>query len=238
MECQTAGSLAESLLCRIWQIPEPVATLAGALATVIAGFFVIIGALIAWKSVQRQIRSSENIELARRSHEISAIEAGFTSELLVYSRGIIEATSLWNQRASHSPNNPVTSDWPVFIEPLYYTTNIGKIGMIRQPFIAGALISFYSNLWELKEQAREAFTGKPTVNITSRNIALRLQLMTSNLAQSLDGLNDNRKFRIFPGIEVRLLCAPDGTMFGEGADLPKNLQEILWRLAGIAKPPQ
>lgn len=60
-------------------------------------------AILAWRSVQGQIHSAENIETARRNNDITAIETGFTAELLVYSRGIIQAASMWNQRV-HLPH--------------------------------------------------------------------------------------------------------------------------------------
>src|SRR6266404_4017016 len=46
-----------------------------------------------------------------RDSEILTIEAGFTAELIVYSRGIIEAVSIWNCRALQSPNEPVRTQW-------------------------------------------------------------------------------------------------------------------------------
>ena len=80
--------------CQMWNIPEGFATLLVAFATLFAGAFVIVGALVAWRSVQRQITSAENIERTRYANDVSAIKTGFTSELIVYSRGIIEATAL------------------------------------------------------------------------------------------------------------------------------------------------
>jgi hypothetical protein len=84
-----------------------------ALATLLAGFFVVIGAIVAWRSVQRQIRSAERIERSRRNLEISTIEVGFTADLIVYSRSVIEATSIWNRRALQSPKELVRTQWPV-----------------------------------------------------------------------------------------------------------------------------
>jgi hypothetical protein len=82
---------------KLVDIPEGFATFLGAIATFLAGIFVIIAAIIAWRSVQRQIRSAENIEKSRREgeeriersrreSELSTIEAGFSAELIVYSR--------------------------------------------------------------------------------------------------------------------------------------------------------
>jgi hypothetical protein len=55
----------------IWHIPDGFATLLLALATLLAGSFVIIGAWIAWRSVQRQIRSLEQMEASRRANEMA-----------------------------------------------------------------------------------------------------------------------------------------------------------------------
>jgi len=224
----------EMILCRIWHIPEGFATVLLALATILAGSFVIIGAWVAWRSVQRQINSAENIENTRRNNEISAIELGFTSELLAYSRALIQATSIWNKRALQSPSGAPTSNLPILIDPLYYKTNIGKIGVIRQQWVGGALIGFYANLLELNEKAREVFSGQPTVNMTNQSIATRLRLMASNLSQALDGLNADRKFPLQPEIQLNDLFMPDGKPLSQSENVPKNIQEVLLRLAGIA----
>jgi hypothetical protein len=118
-------------MCDVTEIPEGFATLLGAIATLLAGAFVVIAAIIAWRGVQQQIKSAENIENTRRETEISTIEAGFTAELIVFSRGIIDATSIWNQRAAQS-SNAIITQLPTFRDPLYYRGNIGKIGLLRQ----------------------------------------------------------------------------------------------------------
>ena len=89
------------------QIPDGFATLCVAVATLLAGSFVIIGAIVAWRSVQKQIAAAEKIEKQRHDTEVSSIEGGFTAELMVYSRGIVEAASIWNQRALQSPQAAV-----------------------------------------------------------------------------------------------------------------------------------
>ena len=96
---------------------------AAALATVISGSFVVGAATIAWRSIRQQIASQENIEIARKKTETETLESGFTSELLVYSSGVIQAASIWNQRALRNPQEQVVSNWPVFQDPLYYRTS-------------------------------------------------------------------------------------------------------------------
>jgi hypothetical protein len=218
-----------SFLCLLWNIPSGIATL-------LAGSFVIIGALIAWLSVQRQIRSAEDIEKTRRNNESVAVESGFTAELLVYSRGVIQAASLWNQRAVQSPEAEMVTELPVLIDPLYYKTNIGKIGVLREKWVGGALIGFYANLLELNEQTRETLSGRPTVNATSKSIAARLRMMAANLSQALDGLNADRKFPLQPEIHLDSLFMPDGKPLSQAVSVPKNLQEALLRLAGVTPP--
>lgn len=233
MDCQTTGAtFIEMLMCRLWHIPEGFATLLAALATLLAGSFVIIGALVAWWSVQRQVKSAENIEKIRRNNESAAIEIGFIYELYVYSTAVIVAASTWNLNASRSPHSAAITDWPLIPDPLYYKVNIGKIGYIRQQPAAGALIGFYTNMLELNEQAREALSGKPTVNATNQSIAARLQRMASNMSHALTGLNLGLEFPIPPEIQVELLYAPDGKLLGNSGGLPKDLQELLLRVAG------
>jgi hypothetical protein len=232
---------------KLIDIPDGFATFLGAIATFLAGLFVIIAAIIAWRSVQRQIRSAENIEESRREgeeciergrreSELSTIEAGFSAELIVYSRGVIEAASLWNRRAHASPNEPVMAQWPILQDPLYYRTNIGKIGLLRQPWIPMALIGFYANLLELNEQAKETLAGRPTVNVTNRSVAARLHIMASNLAQSLDGLNNDRQFPIQPELQLDQLFMPDAQPLSLANPVPASLQDVLLRLAGMTPP--
>jgi hypothetical protein len=167
-----------------------------ACSTVLAGTAAILGAIVAWRSVQTQIKSAEKIEKLRYDKEVTALELGFTAEFMVYSRSIIEAASIWNRRAVYTPNQPAATNLPLFVEPLYFPANVGTIGRLRQPWVGGAIIGFYSNLRELDEQTKEELAGRPTVNVTCKSIAQRMQLMASNLAQALDGLNDDRKFSV------------------------------------------
>jgi len=198
---------------------------------------VIVAAVLAWKSVQRQIQSAENIESARSIHELDTLKVGFTAELFVYSRGIIEAASTWNQRLRTAPNQPVRTDWPVLQDPLFYRANLPKIGLVPHRWVALAIIGFYTNVLELDDPSRESLAGRPTVNITSERIAARLHIMASNLSQALDGLNDDRKFPIAPDIDLEQVFMPDGRPVSRAENLPGNLQDLLLRLAGIARTP-
>ena len=87
---------------------------------------------------------------------------------------------------------------------------MGKIGVVRQQWVGGALIGFYGNLLEFNEQAKEALSGRPTQNVTSKTIAARLQLMANNLSHALDGVNADQKMPIPPEIQVEALNVPDG----------------------------
>lgn len=104
----------------IWNIPDGFATLLGALATLLAGAFVIVAAIVAWRSVQQQIQAADQLERARAASEASTLQAGFTAEMLVFSTAVIEAASLWNQRGRNEPNRTVTTGWPLFRDPLFY----------------------------------------------------------------------------------------------------------------------
>jgi hypothetical protein len=77
------------LASKIWCVPPGFATL-------IAGSFVIVAAIIAWRGVQRQIGSQREIESDR---ERRILETGLTAELFCYSASIVEAVSRWNVRA-------------------------------------------------------------------------------------------------------------------------------------------
>jgi hypothetical protein len=165
-----------TLLCGLWHIPEGFATLLVAVATVFAGFFVIIAARLAWRGVQLQIKSGEKLETDRRNTEVATMEAGFRAELIIYSRGVIEATSVWNQLASLAPRAVVKSRWPILQDSLFYKANISKIGLIRIDWVAFALIGFYTNLLELNDQARESMQGRPTVELTNERLAFRLHI--------------------------------------------------------------
>jgi hypothetical protein len=231
MECSLA-----KFAHHLWSIPEGFATLLGATSTLIGAVFVIIGAAIAWRSVQQQIQPAEGLDASRRIAETSALEEGFKAELLVFSPGVLQATSVWNQRASQNPAALANRQFPVLIEPLYYNANIGKIGGLRHKWAAGALIGFYANLLELNTQSKEAMSGAPTVNATNQSVANRLRMMASNLSQALDGLNDDKKFGLQPEIRLDQLFMPDGRRASESQPVPASLQSVLLRLAGVQEP--
>jgi hypothetical protein len=222
---------------QIWDIPGGFATLLGAFTTFIAGVCVLLGARLAWKSVQTQIHSSEKIEDARHQKEILAIVSGFTAEMLVYSRAIIQAASIWNQRAKENPDQLVRTNFPIFQDPLFYRASLIKIGLLPQPWVIAGIITFYINILELNDQSREALAGRPTVNATSESIAARLHIIAATLSQVLDGLNADKKFPIFAEIQINKLYMPDGCILSKAEFIPENLQDVLLRIAGIYSIP-
>jgi hypothetical protein len=213
------------VLSHLWNIPDGFATL-------LAGSFVIIGAVVAWMSVQQQIRSAETIEKERLANEISALKVGFSWEIIVYTHAIIQSASACNLRAFQSPRQQAVTDWPVITDPLYYQANIGKIGLLRPEWLLGALIGFYTNLRELNDQSREAMASRPTVRATNETIAARLRLMSANLSQALDGLTNDVKIPIPADIHLDQFYMPDGRLISQAENVPQNLQDVLLRLAG------
>ena len=220
----------------IWRwmasIPDGEATLLGALATLLGALFVILAAVIAWKSVQRQIASAESIEKARQEHEVKSIEAGFSAELMAYSSAIIIVTSQWNKWARSLINDDFLPPMPMLIDPLYYRANIGQIGTVRHQWVAGAIITFHANLVELNEISKDVFDHKanrPEPGVTAR----RLQIMAANLSQAIDGLNADFRFPIPPEIQIDKLIMPNGTRLDHCRQVPRSIQEVLQRLAGI-----
>jgi hypothetical protein len=96
-----------------------------------------------------------------------------------------------------------------------------------------ALIGFYANLLELNDQAKEALAGGPTVNVTNRSVAARLQIMASSLAQALDGLNNDKQFPIQPELQLDCLFMPDAQALSQAKPVPTSLQDVLMRMSGI-----
>src|SRR5438105_3221251 len=118
---------------KVWNIPSGI-------ATIFAGSFVVIAAAIAWTGAQKQIRSQISIESDKRRHEREALETALAAELLVCSRSIIEACSLWNSRAHSNPSAPA-NPWPVFTHPRVYEATVEKIGLLAEGWPAAALIT-------------------------------------------------------------------------------------------------
>lgn len=215
----------QAFLCGLWNIPEGFATL-------IAGFFVIIAAAIAWASVKLQVGSAEKIERTRVANELSALKLGFWTEMLTYVSGLIQALSLWNVRALQSPGAAARTEWPLLLDPIFYRTNVGRIGLLRPQWVPGCIIGFYSNLLELNDQSREALAGRPTVNATTNSIAARLRRMALNLSQALDGLMGDAKMPVPPEIRLNDCIMPDGKPVSQASSAPTSLQELLRALGG------
>jgi hypothetical protein len=209
------------LASKIWCVPPGFATL-------IAGSFVIVAAIIAWRGVQRQIGSQREIESDR---ERRILETGLTAELFCYSASIVEAVSRWNVRARDAPAESV-GRWPQFPRPRFYEAVIGRIGLLGEPWVASALIGFYGNLLELNDMAIEPNSDPRTIGESVGGVARRLQNMSINLAQALDGLNADREFAVPPEIDLHQLVAPDGSAIGNDPVPATSLQALLRRLGG------
>jgi hypothetical protein len=214
-----------SFLCALWHIPEGFATLMG-------GLFVVIAAAIAWASVRLQVRSAERIEQTRAVNEVGAMKLGFWTELLTYVPGILQGLSIWNGRALGDPDAEVITNWPVFLDPIFYRANVGRIGLLRPQWVPGPIIGFYSNLLELNDQAREALAGRPTVNATAASVAARLRRMALNLSQALDGLVKDEKMPIPPEMRLEDCIAPDGRRVSQLSPVPTSVQALLRAVGG------
>jgi hypothetical protein len=174
---------------KIWNIPDGFATL-------IAGSFVLVAAIIAWRSVrkqiaserenvQKQIATQREIESDRKRHDRQILETGLTAELHCYSASIIEATSCWNVRALKAPDAPISTS-PQLLHPYVYKAVIARIGLLSEGWPANAVIGFYGNLLELNDMAMGPISGPRTIGENTGRVARRLQKMAINLAQALD----------------------------------------------------
>jgi hypothetical protein len=233
--CQNAGQPITYLMCRAWHVPDGFATLLVAASTLCAGLLAIAGAVVAWRSVQLQIQSVERIENLRRMGEIASLEAGFRAELLVYAPGVLQALSIWNSRAHASPSEMPTANLPMFQEPLFYLSNINKIGLLPDEGISAVLISFYANLIELTKESREAMANIAVRRATNLSIAFRFRLMASHIVQALNILGSGRQYPLPHGFQFTRPCGPDGTYFSE-SEFPNVIQGALCQLAGISNP--
>ena len=226
MACNELVEALKYVLRHIWHIPEGFATL-------LAGTSALFAAIIAWRAVQNQITAHEKIEATKRRQDQDAFQVALTNELLCLSVSVIQATSAFNALAQKSPTAAVKV-WQKFGRPRVYEAHIGKLGLVSEPWVAGAIISFYGNLEDLNDMAAELEPshGPRTVGQNNRTIAARLQVMASNLAQSLEGLNADRKFSIPSEVDLNKLIAPDGTAIANATPKPTSIQALLSSLAG------
>jgi hypothetical protein len=154
-----------------------------------------------------------------------------TAELLVFSDSIIRAASDWNRRARQNPN-VMPDRWPTLPRPYVYESLVARIGLV-DGWVASALIGFYGNVLDLIELSSEAMQGRPTVGETTGTIARRLQVMASNLAAALDGLNPDRAFPIV-GHDPATLFTPSGVTVANAGPEEPSLQALLLRMGGPA----
>jgi len=203
---------------------------AAALGTVVGGGFVLGAAVVAWKSVQDQIASQQAVETDRRQRERRSLQNALTAELMVFSRPIIDATSVWNSRANNNPNE-IPSYYPKLLQPRVYPAAISQIGLLDEGWPAMAVITFFGNVLELNEIADESLRGRPTTGQNNATIATRFRMMALNLEQALDGLNSDRKFPIME-VDLNTLIAPNGGIVGKAGTPPTNLQNLLAALGG------
>src|ERR1700733_3899210 len=183
----------------LWCVPEGFGTLA-------VGAFVLVAALLAWIGVQGQIKAQKSAENARTSAEREELKTALTAEMLVFSSATIASASNWNERAR--TNAPMQA-FPMFVEPHVYRSVVGQVGKLGVDWPALAVITFYGNLLDLNDMAREQMAGRGTLGQTSRTIAHRIRIMCSNLAEAISGLNNEREFPILPELEWQNLIAPD-----------------------------
>jgi hypothetical protein len=196
--------------------------LAPIVGSFVAGGFVLVAAMIAWKSVQLRIDAEEQAD--KRKFQLAV-----TAELVVFSTSIIHAVSAWNVRAHQNPAS-APPFWPTLPRPHVYIALVSRIGLL-EGWVASAVIGFYGNVLDLIDLSEEAMRGRPTPGENVGTIAKRFQAMANYLADSLEGLNSNRAFPIV-GHDLTALVTPNGpTIAGSGA-VPTSLQDLLRVLGG------
>jgi len=125
---------------QIWHIPDGIATLT-------AGVLALGAGIIAWRGVQRQIRSQERLEQVKNERERKSLETALTAELLVFSRALIEATSAWNQEALEAGDAHVET-WPLLPRPSVYDASSKKSGCFmkggQQPLLLLSMETYQS----------------------------------------------------------------------------------------------
>lgn len=196
--------------------------LATVIGAIITGGFVLAGAVIAWRSVQKKVDAQQNADRDK-------FKLAVTAELLVFSEQIPNAASTWNALARQNPAAPPPS-WPVLIHPHVYLTLMSSIGLI-EGWVASSLVAFYGNVLDLNELSAEAMRGRPTAATNVGTIAGRFQRMAVNMAAALDGLNSDRNFPIM-GHDLTVLITPNGTTVAATGQAPTSLQELLRVLGG------
>ena len=224
------------VLTEVWNMPAGIGSAFG-------GSFVVIGALVAWRSVLRQTSIQAEIEKKKREGERKTLELSLNAELMSYSSSVLQAASAWNARCRKEPNEVVLLGYPKFVTPQVYPTAVSKLGMLGGPWIAAAVITFYANLLELNEMALEAAASmnktlrepKPRFDHpgeTNSSIAERIALMSANLGWALEWLNPNRTLPIPNAVSTWTLVTrtPTDEYWRRSAD---TLPRLLRLLGGV-----
>jgi hypothetical protein len=147
------------------QIAGPLATVAAALFTSTA---LIVGAVVAWRTVQARIDAEE-------SADQRGFRAAITAELVTFSDPVVRETSDWNRRAQQNPIEvPPPERWPVLPRPSVYETLVSRIGSV-EGWAASALIAFYGEVLDLREMSTEAMHGRATLDVNASTLAQRFQ---------------------------------------------------------------
>jgi len=207
------------------QIIGPLATVAAALFTSTA---LIVGAVVAWRSVQARIDVEEIADQRR-------FRAAVTAELVTFSDPVVRAASDWNSRAHQNPNEVLIPErWPVLPRSSVYEALVSRIGSVEGP-VAAAVIAFYGEILDLREMSTEAMHGRATLDVNASTLAQRFQHMALNLADALDGLNENRSF--LHRYDTRTLFLPSGERVASFDPLPTTLQALLRAVGGRATQP-
>ena len=204
------------------QIIGPLATVTAAMITATA---VLIGAWLAWKSIQDRIELEESLDKRKFQSAVAA-------ELVTFSFPVIRGASDWNARAQRNPTEvPTPEKWPILPRPSVYEALVSRIGSV-EPWVASAVIAFYGALLDLREMSTEAMHGRATLDVNARAIAERFRHMALNLADALDGLGKDRPF--LHSQDFRKLFMPNGESVASIKPLPMTLQELLRAVGGQA----
>jgi hypothetical protein len=189
-------------------------------ATLVGGLLALGAGVLAWFAVQRQIKEQRIAEDRRAQHERQTVERALIAEMVCLSSSMIGSVSQWHHRLIEYPGDQPARPLPVFMTPVVYQALVHQLGVIREPWIVGAIISFYGNLLEIN-------TLTPADQETIGDIVDRLRVMSLNLAEALYGLNEDRGLNISEDIRLGDLYLHNGATADTLNPVPENLQDLL-----------
>jgi hypothetical protein len=193
-------------------------------ATFVGAFAVLLAAIFAWKGAKTEATTQIELDSKRLKINQTSLRLAFLSELLGYSRSIIDILSSYN---SSSRDDTRQFTLPTLSRPAVFDASIDRIGNLNDGILISSILTFYANLSQIREEHDLRYIRKESPTMNNQAIGKRFRLMAANMSTALTLLSDREPLGFPDEIDPNFIIGANGEIIANHQPCPTSIPQVL-----------